>query len=295
MIVAIIGEGEWAKALFHLVAEAGHTPRLGYQKKCVPGFQGTPNLARLCREAELVIYACPANDLFSLVQESKLHPRNRVLISARSLEPKTGRWLSSVITEESPALRVGALAGPVILKDIERGHPSALVVASHYDQVLTLTQEVLHSGICRVYSSKDLIGVELAGAMVTMISMGIGLADSLRKGFSARGVIVARGLAEASRLGQALGAEEHSFLGLAGVGDVVAFGMRGAKYEAGRNIGAKKAIPTYYLAELEALIKLGQKQSIDLPLTQAILAIAKGELEAEIAMDALMQRAPTAE
>ena len=295
MIVGIIGEGEWAKALCSLVAEAGHFPKVGYQRRTIPGFKGTPNLPHLCTEAELVIYACPPNQLLSLVEESKLSPRNHILVSAKGLEPQTGRWLSSVVAEESPAIRVGALAGPALPSEIARRHPSALVSASRYKEVTRRSQQALHSSICRVYSSNDIIGVELAGAMVGMLCIAMGLADSLQQGLGARGVIVARGLAEAVRLGKVLGAEEHSFLGLAGVGDIVANGTENPKYDIGRELGSSGRIDAQNISDLQALLTLAEANKVELPLTKAIIAMAKGQLEPRLALDLLMRRAATAE
>ncbi len=295
MIVGIIGEGEWAKALCSLVAEAGHFPKVGYQQRTITGFKGTPNLPHLCLEADLIIYACSPHHLLSLVEESKLRPGNHILISAKGLEPKTGRWLSSVISEESPAIRVGALAGPALPSEIALRHPSALVAASRYEEVTRRSQKALHSSICRVYSSADIVGVELAGAMVGMLCIAMGLADSLKQGMGARGVIVARGLAEAVRLGKVLGAEEHSFLGLAGVGDIVANGTKNPKYKIGRSLGSSKQIQAEDISDLQSLLTLAETHNVELPLTKAIIAMAKGKLEPRLALDILMRRAATEE
>lgn len=295
MIVGVIGEGEWAKGLCSLIAEAGHSPKVGYQKRAIPGFKGTPNLPHLCSEADLIIYTCASNELLPLIERSKLRPGNFVIISAKGLEPKTGRWLSSVVAEESPAIRVGAIAGPAIPSEIALRHPSALVVASRYQEVSRRCQQALHSGICRVYSSEDLIGIELAGAMTGMLCIAMGLADSLQQGLGARGVIVARGLAEAARLGKVLGADEHSFLGLAGVGDIIANGTENPKYKTGRALGSSGRIDDQSLSELQALLTLAENNKVELPLAKAILAMAKGQLEPRLALDLLMRRAPTAE
>lgn len=295
MIVGIIGESEWAKALCSLVAEAGHVPKVGYQDRTIPGFKGTPNLAHLCTEAELIIYACPPRELLKLVEKSNLSPGNFVLVSAKGLEPATGRWLSSVVANESPAIRVGALAGPAIPSEIALRHPSALVAASRYTEVTRRSQKALHSSICRVYSSSDIIGIELAGAMVGMLCIALGLADSLQQGLGARGVIVARGLAEAVRLGKVLGAEEHSFLGLAGVGDIISSGTENPKYKIGRALGSSGRIDAQNISDLQSLLTLADNHNIELPLTKAIVAMAKGQLEPRLALDLLMRRAATAE
>ncbi|MEC8424759.1 MAG: NAD(P)-binding domain-containing protein, partial [Myxococcota bacterium] len=224
MIVGIIGGGAWGRALATLAAEAGNRPRIGYRNRPPRGFPGTPNLEALAQETDLLILAVPPEGVGGVVAQARLQPGHHVLVAARGLEPDTGQWLSRVVTEGSPCRRVGALAGPALAAEVVARRPSAMVVASAFDEVAALAQQALHSSICRVYTSPDLLGVELAGAMVSVLSVAVGLADGLRLGVGVQGVIVTRGLAEARRLGRALGADDATFAGLAGVGELVACG-----------------------------------------------------------------------
>lgn len=299
MIVGIIGGGAWGRAIATLTAEAGNRPRIGYRNKPPRGFPGTPNLEALAQETDLLVLAVPPEGIAGVVAQAKLQPQHRVLIAARGLEPDTGRWLSQVVTEASPCRRVGALAGPTLAAEVMARRPGAMVVASAFDEVGAMAQQALHSPICRVYSSPDLVGVELAGAMVSVLSVAVGIADGLRLGVGVQGVIVTRGLAEARRLGRALGADDGTFAGLAGVGDLVACGNHPEHpgYIVGRALARTESSEhaARVTSEAGALLALGSRHGVELPLTQAIAAIASGRLEARLAIDMLMRREATRE
>jgi glycerol-3-phosphate dehydrogenase (NAD(P)+) len=297
MKVGIIGGGAWGRALAALAAEAGNEPRIGHRGEAPRGFRGTPNLAALAREVELLLLAVPPDAVRSVVREAKPGPHSRVVLAARGIEPDTGRWLSEVITEESRAVRVGALAGPALASEVAARRPSAMVAASAFDEVARLTQDALHSHVCRIYTSSDLRGVEMAGAIVRVLSVALGLADALKLGVGVHGVIVTRGLAEARRLGRALGAEEGTFAGLAGVGDLVACGNHPEHpgYAAGQRLVLSPGRHDETLRDARALLALAARHGVTLPLTEAIGAIAAGKLEARLAIDMLMRREATSE
>ena len=297
MNIAILGSGAWGRALATLVAEAGHRPHIGYRGKPPGGFRGSPNLAGLARDADLILVAVTPAGVRDVIRAARPGPRSQVVIATRGLQGETGGWLSDLVTEESACLQVGALAGPALASEVMLRQPSAQVVASRYDAVCRTTQEALHSTICRVYTSRDLRGVELAGAMVGVLTMAMGLADALQQGIGVRGVIVTRGLAEATRLGAALGATDKTFAGLAGVGDLVACGSHPAHpgYAAGLALGRGKPTPPRLRQELGAVLKLAARTQIELPLTTALAAVLDGKIKARLAVDMLMRREATAE
>lgn len=297
MIVGVLGSGAWGRALATLVAEAGHQPRLGYRGRPPGGFPGSPNLAALTAESELVLVAVPPQSVREVIRTARPGPQSRVVIATRGLEPEAGTWLSEVVTQESTALRVGALAGPALAAEVIKRRPSALVVASAFDEVCTRTQQALHSVLCRVYTSHDLRGVELAGALVQVLSAVIGIADGLDLGVGVRGVVVSRGLAEGARLGAALGANPLTLSGLSGVGDLMSSASHpdSPTYAAGLRIG-RTGRPDPEIARLAgALLALAGGQKVRLPLTEAVAAIALGKLQPRLAIDALMRREATAE
>ena len=297
MNVGIIGSGSWARALATLVAEAGHRPKIGYQKKPLIGFPGSPNIATVAKESDILFFAAGLNRIRSLIVEAKLTPANRVVIAVRGLEPHTGTWPSQIIAEESSAHRVAVLAGPALPDEIINRRPTAMVAASKYEEVQQAVQKALHSPICRLYTSFDITGVELAGAMVRLLSIALGLVDGLQQGVGVRGVVMTRGLHEATHLGLALSAEESTFYGLAGMGDLVSCATLPSHkgYSAGRALSMGQTLPDSLLHELKALIDIAQKASLELPITQAIYAIAQGKIQPLRAINMLMRRAATQE
>jgi glycerol-3-phosphate dehydrogenase (NAD(P)+) len=295
--VGIIGAGQWGRALATLVAEAGHQPRFGYRGRPAPGFPGSPNLPAVVAESDLVLYATPPEELKEAILASRPGPGSRVLIATRGLEPESGGWLSQLVLSQSACLRVGAVAGPALAAEVLARRPSALVVASAYDEVARLGQAALHSPICRVYTSGDLRGVELAGAMVQVLAAVIGMVDQLQLGVGAQSIVVTRGLAEATRLGMALHADSATFAGLAGVGDLVATGNH--PEHPTRAIGARLAREggqdAALVAHARALLRLSIRHKVELPITTAVAAIAEGRMKPMLAMDALMRRGARAE
>jgi glycerol-3-phosphate dehydrogenase (NAD(P)+) len=299
MMVGIIGGGAWGRALATLAAEAGHQPRIGYRGKPPRGFPGTPNLKALSQETDLLVVAVPPDGVRDVVVAAQPQPGHQVLIATRGLEPQTGNWLSQLVLDNSACRRVGALAGPALASEVMARRPSALVAASPFDEVVTMAQEALHSPICRVYGTNDLLGVELAGAMVSVLSVAVGVADGLRLGVGVQGVAVTRGLAEGRRLGRSLGADDATFAGLAGVGDLVACGNHPEHpgYNVGLSLarGETHARASRSAQEAMSLIALAKRSGVELPLTEAVAAIAAGKLRPRLAIDMLMRRGATRE
>jgi len=297
MKVGIIGSGAWGKALATLVARAGHQPRIGYRTSLPGGIPGTPNLDNLVAESDLTILSVPAEAVEAVVRQSKPGAESRLVIATRGLQPETGEWLSDLIVSLSPCRRVGSLAGPALAAEVIRDRPSGMVVASPFDEVCSITQEALHSEICRIYTSNDLRGVELAGAMVLVLSMAVGLTAGLDLGIGSRGIVITRGIAEATRLGAAIGAHPQTFAGLAGVGDLVSCASHKdhPSFATGLAIARGAACPERFQQDVAAVLKLAQRSQVDLPLTSAVAAIVSGQMTARLAFDSLMRREARAE
>lgn len=132
------------------------------------------------------------------------------------------RTMSEVILEESSVVRVGCLAGPNLAREISERKPAATVVASHFDEVIRVGQNLLKNERFLIYGSNDLIGIELCGILKNIIAVGAGTIDGLGLGENARALFVSRGLVEMVHIGKALGGNAQAFLGLAGVGDLIA-------------------------------------------------------------------------
>ena len=127
-------------ALATLVAEAGHKPNIGYHKRPLIGFPGSPNIAAVSKESDILFFAVGLNNIRHRIQEAQLGPANRVVIAVRGLEPHTGIWPSKIICTESAAHRVAVLAGPALPEEILNRRPTALVAASKYEEVQQRTK-----------------------------------------------------------------------------------------------------------------------------------------------------------
>lgn len=297
MNIGIIGNGAWGGALATLVSKAGHQPRIGYREGGSGGFPGTPNFAMLSREADLVLIAVPSTSVAEVIEAAQLGAGSMVVLASRGLNPRTGGWLSDLILERTPCRRVGALTGPALASEVVRGRPTALVVASSFDEVCVAAQTALHSEHCRIYSSHDLHGVELAGAMVKILAVALGVVKGIDYGAGAMGVVVTRGIAEASRLGAALGAHPETFSGLAGVGDLVSAATSGdhPSFTAGLSLARGGTVASRTIEQTRAVLALAEVHSIALPLTEAVFAIATGEASPTLAFDELMRRGARSE
>jgi glycerol-3-phosphate dehydrogenase (NAD(P)+) len=298
MRVTILGAGSWGRALATLVAEAGNQPHVGYRgKPGALGFPGSPAWAALVAEADLTLLAVPPAAVREVVQKARPGPAARVVVATRGLEPGTGAWLTDVVAAESACLRVGALTGPALAAEVVARRPGALVAASAFEEVGALTQAALHSPICRVYTSTDLRGVELSGAMVNVLAVAMGVAAGLDLGLGVRGVIVTRGIAEAVRLARALGADPQTPAGLAGVGDLVgaATHPESPGFAAGLRIARGHGGAPAQVQEAEALLTRAARAGVELPLTEAVAAIAAQKLAPRLAIDMLMRRQATRE
>jgi len=295
--IGILGSGNWGRALASLAAEAGHRARIGYRGRPPGGFPGSPNLAALTSESELILVAVPPAAVREVIRTARPGPGAKVIIACRGLEPGTGGWLSDIVTAESACLRVGAMTGPAIAAEVMARRPAAMVVASPFQEVADLCQEALHSPICRIYTSSDMRGIELAGAAVSVLSMAVGVAEGLKLGVGVRAVIVTRGIAETVRLGRALGADPETFRGLAGVGDLIAAASLPDHpgTAAGLRMARGGVADADTRSKAEAVLALGRRHNIELPLVEAVAAIAAGKLKPRLAIDMLMRREATRE
>lgn len=292
MRVGILGGGRWGQALGRLAQAAGNEPYIAYAGKAPPHVLPSTERARDVTEAcDLVLVAVSASRLRDVIRDAAPHPGNRIVVAGRGIEPGTGVMLTDVVLQESDAVRVGALGGPAPVEEILNGGLCAGVVASEYDEVCRLTTEALHSTRYRVYASDDLRGLQLVGAAMPVLAAMLGHTRSLRgAGVGMHALVLSRGLAELGRLARAMGADESTLYGLAGVGDLEAVHARPGMpyYEAGRTLADKgEADGPWGLAE--ALLALAEQHGTELPLIQGLVDIVGGA-DSVVAVQRLMSR-----
>lgn len=197
------------------------------------------NLELLARECDVIFPIVPSAHFRSMMRKLSpfLHPYHILIHGTKGFDitlpkgqtiesiPRLNRsqvkTMSEVIREESVVVRVGCLAGPNLSKELAAKHPAATVVASHFNEVISLGKRLLRNDRFQVYGNNDLTGVELAGVLKNIIAIASGALTGMGYGENARGLLISRGLVEMIYLGRALGGNTKAFLGLAGVGDLV--------------------------------------------------------------------------
>ena len=201
---------------------------------------------------------------------------------------------------------MGVLSGPSFAQEVAAGKPTALVAASSDAALCRVSVDLLHSDDLRIYTSDDQVGVEVGGAVKNVMAIATGLADGLQLGLNARAALITRGLAEMVRLGVALGARSDTFMGLSGLGDLVltATGGLSRNRSVGLQLAQGKSL-TQILSELghvaegvlsaPTVLARARMLGVDMPITEAVVAVLEGRSTPAQGVAALMGRDPKAE
>jgi len=243
MRCAVVGAGAWGTALADLLARNGHEVRLwAYEPDVVesingkhenvrflsghalsPAVKAFGDIQQAVRDAELVTLATPSHVLRRIVKSaaSSLPRSAPLVVASKGIEKTTLALMTDVAEQEVPGATVVAISGPSFAAEVVSCQPTAVVVASRKSEAAGVAQRAFSSPYFRTYTHSDVIGVELGGALKNVMAVATGIAEGLGLGFNARAALVTRGLAEMTRLGAALGAEQSTFAGLAGLGDLV--------------------------------------------------------------------------
>jgi glycerol-3-phosphate dehydrogenase (NAD(P)+) len=307
-IIAIIGAGAFGTSLAVYADSLGHDVRVwcfepelpaliaksGENTPYLPGYPINPgiefcnDMARVLAGADLVLIMCPSSHVRNTSKALAPHiPADALVASAaKGIENGTLQLMCEVLAETLPRHvdRLACLSGPSFAKDLAAGLPTNIACAANEYPVAVRVQEILHSPGLRVYTSDDVVGVELGGAVKNIIAIACGASDAMGLGASARASLLTRGLAEMTRLGVALGASPITFLGLAGVGDLVltctgdlsrnrTFGKRLAGGESPQEIlSSQRAVAEGYVTA-KAVHALNQKMHVDMPITDAVYRV----------------------
>lgn len=227
-------------------------------------------------------------------------PKGDELTVEYKLNPKLVNTMSEVILQETIVRRVGCLAGPNLASEILNGQPAATVIASHFDEVIKLGQRTLRTPRFQVYGSHDLTGVEIAGVLKNVIALASGALNGLGFGENAKALLISRGLVEMIHVGRYLGGDAVAFLGLAGVGDLIATcsSEKSRNYTVGYRL-AKGETLTAILADMEEVAEglntlrisrsMANYLGIRAPLTETIYEVIYGEKTVEEGLEYLMK------
>jgi glycerol-3-phosphate dehydrogenase (NAD(P)+) len=327
---AVLGAGSWGTAFSKVLADAGadvtlwgRRPELTARidrdhvnEEYLPdiplpeSIRATSDAARALGGAEVVVLALPSQSLRQLLGGlHELLPRGAVVVSLmKGVELGTTRRMSEVIAEVGrvPDERVAVLSGPNLAREIALCEPAASVVACVDRSVAEEVSDLCATPYFRPYTNVDVVGTELGGAVKNVIAIAVGMADGMGLGDNAKASIITRGLAETARLGAALGADPMTFLGLAGIGDLVATCMsplsrnRTFGEGLGRGLSVEEVVAsTRTTAEgvksCTSLLGLAHSHGVDVPIIENVVAVVhEGAAPAEIGQR-LLSRALKAE
>lgn len=272
------------------------------------------DLKRVCEHADLVVTAIPVQYMREVWTRLRgtLAPGAAVVSVAKGIENQTLLRPSQIVADalkENPDSKprpIGVLSGPTIAAELARGLPAVMIAASETPGFASGIQQLFSTSYLRIYTNDDVLGVELAGALKNVIAIAAGIIDGLQAGNNAKSALLARGLAEISRLGAAMGAAPDTFFGVAGVGDLATtcFSPEGRNRSCGEALGKGLKIADYVkkspyvvegVATTRSVMDLARRYKVDMPIIQAVHAVLYEGLDPIEGIGLLMSRDQKAE
>ncbi|MCQ4084222.1 NAD(P)-dependent glycerol-3-phosphate dehydrogenase [Streptomyces sp. RB6PN25] len=272
--------------------------------------RATADPAEAARDADFVILTIPSQTVrANLTMWAPVLPSDAVLVSLmKGVELGTAKRMSEVIEEVAKVGpdRVAVVTGPNLAKEIASRQPAASVVACRDEAVAQRLQAACHTAYFRPYTNTDVVGCELGGAVKNVIGLAVGIADGMGLGDNAKASLITRGLAETTRLGLAMGADAHTFAGLAGLGDLVATcsSPLSRNHTFGINLGRGMTLEqtlavTKQTAEgvksCESVLDLARRHGVEVPITETVVSIVHDGKPPLVALKELMSRSAKAE
>ena len=320
--IAIIGSGSWGVALGIYLSGNGNQVKIwsfnedeknliNNEKKCVflpkvkipDEVHCSVDFKEVLDDAEIILHVTPSKFVRSTLKKYKdfVKENQMLIMCSKGFEAETDLTLDEVIKQELPGIKYGILSGPSHAEEVSIGIPTALVIASEYDDVREDVVEDFKSPTMRMYTSKDVKGVELGGALKNIIAFCAGASVGLNLGDNTFAALATRGLVEISRLGTAMGGEEKTFYGLTGLGDlIVTCGSEHSRNRrAGKMIGeghtieeARKEIGMTIesVDNIEVAYRLSHKYNIEMPIVNAVYNVLYNGLDPKEAVETLMTR-----
>ena len=321
--IAVLGAGSWGTALAMLLASNGHPvllwghnpehiaqlvndrsnqrylPDIPFPERLTP----TADIDQLALTCRHFLLAVPSPAFRLTLQQ--LRPRAEIdalVWATKGLEPGTGKLMSQVVEEElgteTPA---AVISGPTFAREVAQNLPSALTAAATEQWLAEMVAGWLHNARVRVYTSDDLAGVQLGGAIKNVMAIAAGISDGLGFGANARAALITRGLAELTRLGVAMGGRQETFMGLTGAGDLIltCTDNSSRNRQVGLALGRGQKLADI-LEELgqeaegvnttRELYQLAHQQGVDMPITEQVYRVLYEQLSPQAAVEALLAR-----
>ncbi len=321
--VSVIGAGSWGTALSILLHSNGHEVTLWSimeaevamlneqheHKDKLPGvklpedMRITTDLESSVKGAELMVLAVPspftrstAHSMAPFVEDGQI-----IVNVAKGIEESTLMTLSEIVEQEIPNCRAAVLSGPSHAEEVGRGLPTTVVAGAHDRKTAEFIQNIFMNQVFRVYTSPDMLGIELGGALKNVIALAAGIADGLGYGDNTKAALITRGIAEMSRIGLAMGGRIESFSGLSGIGDLIVTCAsvhsrnRKAGYLMGQGKTMKEAMDEVKMVvegvySAKAAMALARKYQVEIPIIEQVNAVLFEDKPAREAVNELMLR-----
>ena len=324
----VIGAGAWGTALADVLARNGHEVRLwAYESDVVesinskhentrflaghslsPTVVATTSLAEAGAQPDLIALATPSHLLRSILHLARTHIRRDtpIVVASKGIEKETLCLMTEVVEQEIARATVVGLSGPSFAAEVVQCQPTAVVVASTDSEAAEFAQRTFSSAYFRTYTHTDVKGVELGGALKNVMAVATGISEGLGLGFNARAALITRGLAEMTRLGVALGAEQSTFAELAGLGDLVltctgslsrnrAVGLELGKGRRLDEVLREKETVAEGVITAESARQLARREGVEMPIVETVNRVLFDGQPARSAIGALMTRELRAE
>lgn len=319
--IAIIGSGSWGVALAIHLARCGNNIKIwsfleeerdliNNEKKCkflpnavIPdNIECSTDFEYVIKDAEFILHVTPSKFTRNVFKQYKQYVGNKpVIICSKGFEKDSLKTLDEVIKEELPDVKLGVLSGPSHAEEVSVAVPTVLVIASEHDEVLSMIQDTFMCPEMRIYTSQDVKGVELGGALKNIIAFCAGVASGIGLGDNTFAALITRGLGELTRLGVALGGKKDTFYGLSGLGDLIVtcLSEHSRNRKAGKLIGqgktleeAKKEVGMVIesIDNIEVAYELGKLHNVYMPIVETVYDVIYNSLEPRKAVNDLMTR-----
>jgi glycerol-3-phosphate dehydrogenase (NAD(P)+) len=323
--VAMLGAGSWGTALAIHLARLGHDVRLwarnaelvaelerdrihrSHKEVPLPAtLAATTDLPAACRDADAIVVACPSHAVRSIADTFQSHSRPTALVvsTAKGVETDSRMTMSAVlehVLDDRLAARVSVLSGPSFAREVALEMPTAVTAAARSLDVAEELQRLFNGPAFRVYTSVDMVGVEIGGAVKNVIALAAGVSDGLGFGSNTRAALITRGLAEMSRLAMRLGADRATLSGLAGLGDLVltCTGELSRNRQVGLGLGRGKTLKEVLAGMSEvaegvrntlSVRELARSVEVDMPITEQMFLVLYEDKSPRQAVVDLMSR-----
>ena len=321
--VAVLGAGSWGTALAMSLARSGHEVSLWGRnpevmaemeksrenRKYLPdavlpdGISCTADAREAISEACAAVYVVPAQAFRSCFEATNRYVKGDVPVinCAKGVERGTHMLISQIAAQIRPDVRYAVLSGPSHAEELAKALPTMLTAAAEEEKTAVFVQDLFMTDGLRIYTSGDVTGTEIGGALKNIIALGAGISDGMGYGDNAKAALMTRGLTEIARLGVEMGAERSNFMGLSGVGDLIVTctSMHSRNRRCGIMIGEglkpeeatkKVGMVVEGMFTTEAAYELAKSHGVEMPITEQIYRVIRGEVPAAAAVDLLMGR-----